>query len=681
MIFRTLLMKLGNHQRRHKIIFMIDQPRQLWAPTEAFRKQSRLAHYRQWLRDNHQLEFKGYHELWAWSVEAPAAFWASLWDYFEIIAHQPYEKVMSSDPMPDTRWFTGSTLNYAEHIFRNSTEAHPALMAQSESRPLHSLSWSELEEQVAAFAAFLKAEGVGIGDRVVGFLANTEEATIAFLAACSIGAVWSSCSPDFGTSSVTDRFQQIKPKILIAVDGYSYNGKPYDKTTVVKEIVDALPTLQRVVLVPFLDKEVKTAGVPKALSWEAVLQTPNDGLQFEAVPFEHPIWVLYSSGTTGIPKAITHSHGGVLLEHLKYLAFHNDVHPGERFFWFSTTGWMMWNFVQAAMLVGATPVLYDGSPAYPDMNVMWSFAEQAKINHFGTSAPFLVASMKRGIHPAAQFDLSPLRSIGSTGAPLPPEAFDYVYEHIKEDLWLCSMSGGTDVCTAFVGGCPERPVYMGEIQCRALGCALYAYDDNGQPLQDEVGEMVITKPMPSMPIYFWDDPEKARYQESYFELFPGIWRHGDWVKITARDSLVILGRSDATLNRHGVRIGTAEIYRAVNKVRSVKDSLIVNLELEGGRHYMPLFVLMKEGEPLTEAVIKELSQTLRQTYSPRHVPDEVIEVEDIPYTISGKKLEAPVKKILLGYPLEKAANPDAMRNPESLDFFVALGRKLAVNKS
>lgn len=554
-------------------------------------------------------------------------------------------------------------------------------MAQSESRPLHSLSWAELEEQVAAFAAFLKAQGVEKGDRVVGFLANTEESTIAFLAACSLGAVWSSCSPDFGASSVVDRFQQIEPKVLIAVDGYTYNGKPYDKTAVVREIVAALPTLKRVVLVPFLNEAVQAGSIPGGLRWDDALNTPHEGLQFEAVPFEHPIWVLYSSGTTGIPKAITHGHGGVLLEHLKYLAFHNDVHPGERFFWFSTTGWMMWNFVQGALLVGATPVLYDGSPASPDMNTMWAFAEKARINHFGTSAPFLVASMKKGIKPSAQFDLSALRSIGSTGAPLPPEAFDYVYAHIKEDLWLCSMSGGTDVCTAFVGGCPERPVYIGEIQCRALGCALYAYDDNGQPLQEEVGEMVITKPMPSMPIYFWKDANKARYRESYFELFPGIWRHGDWVKITARDSLVILGRSDATLNRHGVRIGTAEIYRAVNKVRAVKDSLIVNLELEGGRHYMPLFVLMNEGAPLTEEVKKELNTTLRQTYSPRHVPDEIIAISDIPYTISGKKLEAPVKKILLGYPIEKAANPDAMRNPESLDFFVAFAKQVSPKKS
>ncbi len=649
---------------------MIEQPRQLWAPSPGFIQQSRLQHYQHWLEENHSLTFSDYRSLWQWSVDQPAAFWASLWAYFGIIAHTPYEEVMTDDPMPDTAWFTGSTLNYAEHIFRNKQAEHPALVTQSETRPLAEVSWAQLEDRVAAFAAYLRAQGVGRGDRVVGFLANTEEATVAFLAACSIGAVWSSCSPDFGASSVADRFQQIEPKVLIAVDGYTYNGKPYDKTKVVQEICAALPTLERVVIVPFLAESPELSAIPKSVLWSDALRTPYQGLAFEAVPFDHPIWVLYSSGTTGIPKAITHGHGGVLLEHLKYLAFHNDVHPGERFFWFSTTGWMMWNFVQAALLVGATPVLYDGSPAYPDMNTMWAFAEKARINHFGTSAPFLVASMKRAVQPAKQFDLSPLRSIGSTGAPLPPEAFDYVYTEIKKDLWLCSMSGGTDVCTAFVGGCPARPVYMGEIQCRALGCALYAYDDHGQVLQGEVGEMVIAKPMPSMPIFFWNDTGKQRYRSSYFEMFPGQWRHGDWVKITERDSLVILGRSDATLNRHGVRIGTAEIYRAVNQVKAVKDSLVVNLELPGGRHYMPLFVLMNEGQELTESVKSALNKSLKETYSPRHVPDDILEVPDIPYTISGKKLEAPVKKILLGHAVDQAANPDAMRNPDALGFFV-----------
>jgi acetoacetyl-CoA synthetase len=655
---------------------MSEVPTPLWQPTNAFKQQSRLQQYMNWLAENAGLQFHAYADLWAWSVNEPEDFWASIWNYFEVIAHQPYQRVLSEDPMPDARWFEGSTLNYAEHVFRQANDQHPALVFQSEKQPLSEMSWAELREQTAAMAAYFRQIGVEKGDRVVAFLPNTPAATIAFLAACSIGAIWSSCSPDFGLSSVVDRFQQIGPKVLIAVDGYQYNGKAYDKMEVVQQLTEQLPSLQKVILLPYLNEEADAHSIDKAANWAEAVQTTHQGLHFEAVPFEHPIWVVYSSGTTGIPKAITHSQGGVLLEHLKYLAFHNDVHPGERFFWYSTTGWMMWNFVQASLLTGGTAVLYDGSPNYPDMEVLWAFAERAKIHHFGTSAPYLVACMKRQLRPSETYDLSHLRSIGSTGAPLPPEAFDYVYQYIKEDLWLCSMSGGTDVCTAFVGGCPLEPVYLGEIQCRGLGCALYAYDEEGQPLVDEVGEMVITKPMPSMPVFFWGDENKARYRSSYFDMYPGIWRHGDWVKVTARNTLVILGRSDATLNRHGIRIGTAEIYRAVNKVKAIKDSLIVNLELSGGRHYMPLFVLMDEGQELTEEIKSQLKRRLRSDYTPRHVPDDIIEVKDIPYTISGKKLEAPVKKILLGHAVEKAANPDAMRNPKSLDFFVAFREKV-----
>lgn len=656
---------------------MSDSPPVLWQPSEKMIRNSRLKHYLSWLEKSKGLKLNAYHDAWLWSVDQPAEFWESIWQYFEVISQSPYRRPMSDDPMPDTRWFEGSALNYAEHIFRAKNSEQPAILFQSERHSLMGVSWEELERAVARMAAYLRSIGVEKGDRVVAFLPNIPEATVAFLAACSIGAIWSSCSPDFGVSSVVDRFQQIEPKVLFAVDGYQYNGKPYDKMAAVGELCDKLPTLDKTVLLPYLDEKADAGLIPNGILWAQAMETETTGLDFEAVPFEHPIWVLYSSGTTGIPKAITHSHGGVLLEHFKYLAFHNDVHPGERFFWFSTTGWMMWNFVQASLLVGATIVLYDGSPAYPNLNVLWEFTEKADIHHFGTSAPYLVACMKQGLQPGKDFNLSHLRSIGSTGAPLPPEAFDYVYENIKEDVWLCSMSGGTDVCTAFVGGCPTEPVYLGEIQCRCLGCALYAFDDDGEPVVGEVGEMVITKPMPSMPIFFWNDEDKQRYLGSYFEMYPGIWRHGDWVEVTPRHSLVILGRSDATLNRQGIRIGTAEIYRAVNKIKEVKDSLIVNLELSGGRHYMPLFVVMNEGEALDDEVKNKLRQILRREYSPRHVPDEIIEVKDLPYTISGKKLEAPVKKILLGRPVEKAANPDSLRNPESLDFFVEFGKGIS----
>ena len=645
-------------------------PTLLWNPSETFRRQSRLTHYLQWLAREKDLEFDDYQALWEWSVDDLEGFWTSIADYFEVIFHQPYRSVLSGKAMPDFRWFSGATLNYAEHAFRHAHPDRPAILFRSERHELIEIGWAELRQQVASMRAYLQSVGVSRGDRVVAFLPNIPEATIAFLAACSLGAIWSSCSPDFGVNSVVDRFQQIEPKVLFAVDGYQYNGKAFDKQGDVQAIREQLPTVEQLVLVPYLQAENTGEALPGCILWNDTFRADVPELTFDPVPFEHPIWVLYSSGTTGIPKAITHSHGGVLLEHFKYLAFHNDLHEGERFFWFSTTGWMMWNFVQASLLLGATIVLYDGSPGYPDLNALWKFTEEAGIHHFGTSAPYMVACMKQGLEPGRQFDLRALRSIGSTGAPLPPEAFDWAYRNVKEDLWLCSMSGGTDVCTAFVGGCPLLPVYLGEIQCRGLGCSMEAWDDLGNPLIEEVGEMVVTRPMPSMPIYFWNDPGKKRYLSSYFEMFPGIWRHGDWLKITSRGTLVILGRSDATLNRQGVRIGTAEIYRSLHHISQIKDSLIVNLELANGEHYMPLFVVLEEGKELDEELTGRIRRQLREDCSPRHVPDEVLVIPEIPYTISGKKLEAPVKKILLGMPMDKAANRDSMKNPESLDYFL-----------
>jgi len=653
-------------------------PPLLWKPDGDTKSQANLTAYLQWLKERRRLYFSDYDELWRWSIEQPEAFWQSIWDYFEVISHEPYRYVQSSDPMPYTQWFAGSRINYAEHIFRMKSSTRPAIRFQSERHPLQEISWEELSGQVAALATYLRQQGVGPGDRVVAYVPNIPAATVAWLAACSLGAVWSSASPDFGADSVVERFAQIKPKVLIAVDGYQYGGKPYDKRDTVRDIVAQLSTLQRTVLIPYLDEEAG-AFLPKADTWADALATRADPLRFVPLPFEHPIWVLYSSGTTGAPKAITHSHGGMLMEHLKYLAFHNDVKAGENFFWFSTTGWMMWNYVQATLLHGATIVLYDGSPGYPNLDVLWELAEKAPLHHFGTSAPFIVACMKRKVSPKAAFDLSALRSLSSTGAPLPPEGFAYLHEEVKKDLWLVSMSGGTDVCTAFVGGVPTKPVYQGEIQRRALGCDMKSLDEAGKPLIDEVGEMVITQPMPSMPIYFWNDPKYERYLDSYFDTYPGLWRHGDWLKITKRNTLVILGRSDATLNRQGVRIGTAEIYRAVDQIAGIADSLIVNLELPNGDHYMPLFVQLAEGQTLDQALIDQVKQTLRQTYSPRHVPDELVEVSQIPYTISGKKLEAPVKKILMGRPLETAANPGSMRNPEALDFFVQFRAQRLLN--
>jgi len=649
----------------------------LWTPSTSFKESSHLNAYKKWLEATHHLYFRSYDELWKWSTNHIEDFWKSVCDYFKVIFHSPYKKVLSSHTMPGVKWFEGAKLNYSEHVFRNYNENQTAIIFGHESGIINHMSWKELKLNVASMAVYLKSVGITKGDRVVAFLPNVPEATICFLAVNSLGAIWSSTSPDFGVESVVDRFSQIKPKAIIAVDGYHYNGKPFDKTDIVKNIVSSLPSLEKVIILPYLKKDDIDQFPSSFININSIWKETTPELTFESVDFNDPMWVLYSSGTTGLPKPIVQSHGGILLEHLKYMAFHNDVHEGENYFWFSTTGWMMWNFVQAALLIGGTIVLFDGSPTYPDFYALWQFSEIVGIHHFGTSAPFLVSSMKNGIVPKDTCDLSIMRSISSTGAPLPPEAFNYVYDSIKEDLWLCSMAGGTDVCTAFVGGCPDYPVHSGEIQCRALGVSLFAYNDEGLPVEDELGEMVIDKPMPSMPIYFWNDTDNQRYTSSYFENFPGKWRHGDFIKINSKThGLVIYGRSDATLNRHGIRIGTSEIYRAVNKIEEVEDALIVNLEQEEGKHYMPLFVKMKPNKKLDDTVKSKINSQLKNDYSPRHVPDDIIEVSDIPYTISGKKMEAPIKKILLGMPIKKSINFDAMRNPESVKYFIDFAKSL-----
>lgn len=636
----------------------------LWTPTDEWKKESNLTKYAEWLRAHYAVQCDDYKSLLDWSTQNIDTFWKSIAAFFNIIWHSPYSKVVSEDAMPYTKWFEGGSLNYAEHIFRNANDESPAIIFHSERQAVTSVNWNELKRNTAALQDFFIQQGVKPGDRIAAYLPNIPEASIGLLASMATGVVWSSCSPDFGIDSVIERFKQIEPKILIAVDGYTYGGKVFDRHDAVKNIKAALPTVEKVILIPYLNEELQVEGTDYVV-WSKVMDAPVSELHFTPVPFDHPIWILYSSGTTGVPKAITHSHGGVLLEHYKYLSFHNDVKPGERFFWFTTTGWMMWNYIHGALLSGATIVLYDGSPGYPDIDLLWKMAEQLPIHHFGTSAPYIMACKKAGIHPGESYNLSALRSLSSTGSPLPPEGFDYVYEYIKNDVWLCSMSGGTDVCTAFVGGVPWLPVYEGEIQGRALGCSMYAFDDEGNAVWDEVGEMVITKPMPSMPVFFWNDPGYEKYIASYFDTYPGIWRHGDWLKITPRDAVVILGRSDATLNRQGVRIGTAEIYRAIDTIDAIKDSLIVNIELPDGGDYMPLFVVMKDGELFNEETIAKIKTALRTAYSPRHVPDEIIEVKDLPYTISGKKMEMPVKKILMG----KEVNTGAVKNPESLDFF------------
>jgi len=641
----------------------------LWTPSIEDIRASRLTEFRHWLDTSEGLSFSDYESFWQWSVDEIEDFWESLTRFFKVEFHNTYSSVLSSDPMPDAVWFRGATLNYAEHIHRGMRNQQTAMIFISEKGGERKISVDEMWREVGKVRAYFIRHGVQQGDRIAGFLPNIPEATFAFLACASLGAIWSCCSPDFGVSSVVDRFAQIEPVIFIAADGYRYNGKIHLKKNEIDSIQQALPTLRDTLLIQYVD-ESESPVSSRVTRFHQLDGSPVNPTDFTPVDFSHPLWILYSSGTTGAPKAITHSHGGCLLEHLKYLAFHNDVHAGENFFWYTTTGWMMWNFLQGAMLLGATIILYDGSPAFPAIDNLWKIAEEIPIHHFGTSAPYLVACMKEGIHPGEKFDLSKLRSIGSTGSPLPPEAFDWVYEAIHARVWLCSMSGGTDVCTAFVGGVIEKEVMKGEIQARGLGCSLYAFDDHNRPVTDAVGEMVITKPMPSMPVFFWNDPGKKKYRASYLEEIPGVWRHGDWVKITPKGGVVILGRSDATLNRHGIRIGTAEIYRVLNDVPEIVDSLIVNLELVGGRHYMPLFVKLQDGVILSDGLQKAIVQILRTRCSPRHVPDEIIVVTDIPYTISGKKMEAPVKKILMGMDVDKSLNRDAMRNPESLKFFM-----------
>ncbi|WP_040005245.1 acetoacetate--CoA ligase [Fibrisoma limi] len=653
----------------------------LYTPTPRSREQSLLKRYMDWLFIKKGLYFRDYDDLWDWSVTDLEDFWESIWQFFDVQGHTPYNQVIvkpgsrsSAAGMIGTQWFTGATLNYAEHIFRHKTTQRPALLFASEQQPrLMTMSWAELERQVAAVAAYLTQQGVGIGDRVVSVLPNCPEAVVAFLATNAVGAVWSSCSPDFGTASIVDRFQQIEPKLLFAVDGYTYNGKPIDKTNAMRELRVSLPTLQRVVWIPYLNRSSPYAAekLERSTLWTDVLDTvAPEGLQFEPVPFDHPIWILYSSGTTGKPKAITHSVGGCLLEHLKALGLHQDVRAGETYFWYSTTGWMMWNYALGSMLLGTTLVLYDGAAGYPDLSVLWNLAEQARINHFGGGAAFYLACLRAGVRPNLMNRFPQLRTIGSTGSPLPPEGFQWIYEAVKSDVWLISLSGGTDVCSGFVGGNPLLPVYAGEIQCRMLGCKVEALDESARPVRGELGEMVIMEPMPSMPIYFWNDPGNKRYFSSYFEQYPGIWRHGDYIRITERSGVIIYGRSDATLNRDGVRIGTSEIYSAVESLPEIADSLVVGLEQPGGRYFLPLFVVLRNGYSLTDELVSRIKQQLRSQFSPRHVPDAVYAIPEVPYTISGKKLETPVKKILSGVDPSLAASKDTLRNPTALDAFV-----------
>ncbi|GAC1392366.1 MAG: acetoacetate--CoA ligase [Ktedonobacteraceae bacterium] len=646
----------------------------LWEPTEAMQQQANITQYMRWLADKKGLHFETRNALWQWSVEHLEDFWASLWDYFSIKASKPSTTVLVERKMPGASWFPGAELNYAEHVFRNASTNHPALFFRSERHALRAVSWDELTQKVGSVAHALRELGVQRGDRVVAYMPNLPETLMAFLACASIGATWSSCSPDFGISSVIDRFKQIEPKVLFAVDGYQYGGKTFDRRSVITDLQTALPTVQKTVLFPYLFGDAEPITLANTVAWSETLTHPS-ALTFEQVPFDHPLWVLYSSGTTGLPKAIVQGHGGILLEHLKSVSLELDLKEGDRFFWFTTTGWMMWNLLIGGLLVGATVLMYDGSPGYPDMGTLWKFAEDTGMTLLGTSAGYIASCMKAGLTPGKTYNLSKIREIGSTGSPLPPEGFQWIYTHVKPDVWLASMSGGTDVCSGFVGGSVLLPVYEGEIQCRGLGAKVESFDEQGQSLLDEVGELVITEPMPSMPLFFWNDKDGKRYLDSYFEMYPGIWRHGDWIRITPTGSAVIYGRSDSTINRMGIRMGSSEIYRIVEGFPEILDSLIIGVELPGGKYYMPLFVVMRDGVKLDDALKARIKEQLRRNVSPHHVPDEIIEVSDVPRTLSGKKLEVPVKKLFLGMPVEKAISVDAMANPQAIQYFVDFAKE------
>ena len=608
-----------------------------------------------------------YGELWQWSVDSLEEFWAAVWDEW-VDADAPYERVLGRREMPGAEWFPGAQLNYAKHIFRNRDPNDLAIQHASESRPLAGWTWGELERETARIAAGLRALGVERGDRVAAFMPNIPETVAAFLACASIGAIWSSAAPEFGVRSVIDRFQQIEPKVLLAIDGYRYGGKDFDTSAKVQEIAAAMPDTQ-LVRFGYLDG----TGWPEALLVDATLPKGSDPVgrvastAFESVPFDHPLWVLYSSGTTGLPKAIVHSQGGILLEQLKKGHLHLDAQAGDRIFWFTTTGWMMWNFLTGVLLTEASIVLYDGNPAG---EVLWDLAAEAGITTFGTSAAFIAASMKDGIEPTRGRDLSALQAVGSTGSPLSPEGFEWIYDSLGEHIWLFSTSGGTDVCSAFVGGVPTLPVYRGELQARSLGAKVESWDEQGRPQIGQVGELVITEPLPSMPIFFWNDETGERLEESYFSMWPGVWRHGDWIEITERGTAIIYGRSDSTINRGGIRMGTSEIYRAVLSVDDVTDALVVDVPREGEENWMPLFVVLKEGRELDDDLVKAIRTRIREDCSPRHVPNEVVQIPEIPRTLSGKVLEVPVKRVLQGDAPEKAASRESLANPEAFDWFV-----------
>lgn len=685
----------------------MNNPTPLWTPSDARIERAGITRYMRWLEQRRGLTFTTYEALWEWSVTQTEAFWGSIWEYCEPIAQRPYERVIDAVRLPGAKWFEGARLNWAENVLMHSRRPAsleaPAIVFQSELRARTEVSWQCLIDEVGALAATLERLGVQMGDRVVSYMPNIPQTTSALLATAANGAIWSSASPEMGTASVLDRFRQIEPKVLFAVDGYRYGGKDYDRRSIVNELVQHLPTLTAVIFVPYLNPETSLQLAAhgrdvKVIAFaDAVAQ--REPVRFAAAPFDHPLWIVYSSGTTGMPKPIVHCHGGVVIQTLKASRVHSDLDASDRHFWFTSTNWIMWNAVVNTLMSGATIVQFDGNPGYPDITTLWRIAERERLTYFGTSPAFIGQCMKAGLSPRDQFDLSSLRTVGSTGSPLSEEGYRWVYEHVHPDVLLACISGGTDPGACFLTGCPILPVYAGEMSCRELGVATYAFNDAGESITNEVGELVMTKPIPSMPIYFWGDQDGKRYFESYFDTYPGVWRHGDWVKLIPRPQAttgIIYGRSDSTINRHGIRMGTSEIYRVVEEQPEIVDSLVIDLEYLGRESFMALFVVLREHEtridpekagrastrspvsPVDSGVPADLSQRLmdavRTKLSARHVPNGLFAIPAVPRTLSGKKMEVPVKKILLGHAPGTAVNRDSMGNPGSMDWFIAFAR-------
>ncbi|EFF89942.1 acetoacetate-CoA ligase [Streptomyces sp. e14] len=650
-------------------------PQPLWQPDPQRTADAQITEFQAWAAEHHGAPAEGgYPALHRWSVEQLDTFWKAVTEWFDVRFSTPYARVLGDRSMPGAEWFPGARLNYAEHALRaaDARPDEPALLHLDETHEPRPVSWAELRRQVGSLAAELRALGVRPGDRVSGYLPNVPQAVVALLATAAVGGVWTSCAPDFGARSVLDRFQQVEPVVLFTVDGYRYGGKEHDRRDVVAELRRELPTLRAVVHIPLLG----TPAPEDALEWSA-LTSADVAPVFEQVPFDHPLWVLYSSGTTGLPKAIVQPQGGILVEHLKQLGLHCDLGPRDRFFWYTSTGWMMWNFLVSGLLTGTTIVLYDGSPGHPDTGAQWRVAERTGATLFGTSAAYVMACRKAEVHPARDFDLSSVRCVATTGSPLPPDGFRWLHDEVGDDVWIASVSGGTDVCSCFAGAVPTLPVYIGELQAPCLGTDLQSWDPSGAPLTDEVGELVVVNPMPSMPIHFWNDPDGSRYHDSYFAMYPGVWRHGDWITLTSRGSVIIHGRSDSTLNRQGVRMGSADIYEAVERLPEIKESLVIGVEQPDGGYWMPLFVHLAPGAVLDDALLDRVKRTIREQLSPRHVPDEIIAVPGIPHTLTGKRIEVPVKRLLQGTPLEKAVNPGSIDDLDLLRFYEDLARKRA----